>query len=118
MVTGRGPQVLGDRDEFAARLDQVRIAALRDQRAANIPQIEAERQAALFRLATLTGRTPQDLPATAGARPATPAAQPTAARHPCPKHVSAALTAAARLSFTSAAAVIAAVAAAVRGVQR
>ncbi|TCP71328.1 TolC family protein [Sphingomonas sp. PP-CE-1G-424] len=56
----------------AARLDQVRIAALRDQRAANIPQIEAERQAALFRLATLTGRTPQDLPATAGARTTTP----------------------------------------------
>jgi len=56
----------------AARLDQVRIAALRDQRAANIPQIEAERQAALFRLATLTGRTPQDLPASAGARTTTP----------------------------------------------
>ncbi|RZM32605.1 MAG: TolC family protein, partial [Sphingomonas sp.] len=34
--------------------------------------IEAERQAALFRLATLTGRTPQDLPATAGARTTTP----------------------------------------------
>ncbi|MET3827554.1 NodT family efflux transporter outer membrane factor (OMF) lipoprotein [Sphingomonas sp. PvP055] len=56
----------------AARLDEVRIAALRSQRAALIPQIEAERQAALFRLATLTGRTPQDLPATAGARTTTP----------------------------------------------
>ncbi len=56
----------------ATRLDQVRIAALRDQRAALVPQIEAERQAALFRLATLTGRTPQDLPAAAGARTTTP----------------------------------------------
>ena len=56
----------------ASRLDAVRIAALRSQRAALIPQIEAERQAALFRLATLTGRTPQDLPAAAGARTTTP----------------------------------------------
>jgi len=56
----------------AARLDQVRIAALRDQRAALVPQIQAERQAALFRLATLTGRTPQDLPAIAAARTTTP----------------------------------------------
>ncbi|GGE73908.1 efflux transporter outer membrane subunit [Sphingomonas prati] len=56
----------------AARLDQVRIAALRDQRAALVPQIAAERQAALFRLATLTGRAPQDLPAAAGARTTTP----------------------------------------------
>ncbi|MFD1950656.1 efflux transporter outer membrane subunit [Sphingomonas arantia] len=56
----------------AARLDQVRIAALRDQRAALVPQIAAERQAALFRLATLTGRVPQDLPAAAGARTTTP----------------------------------------------
>lgn len=70
------------------------------------------------RLVASTAPNAADAPATAGARPATPAAQPTAARHPCPKHVSAALTAAARLSFTSAAAVIAAVAAAVRGVQR
>ena len=37
-----------------------RIAALRDQRAApRCPRIDAERQAALFRLATLTGRTPR-----------------------------------------------------------
>ncbi|WP_242140360.1 TolC family protein [Sphingomonas sp. TREG-RG-20F-R18-01] len=56
----------------ATKLDQSRIAALRDQRAALIPQIEAERQAALFRLATLTGRTPQALPAIAGARTTTP----------------------------------------------
>jgi NodT family efflux transporter outer membrane factor (OMF) lipoprotein len=56
----------------AAKLDQVRIITLRDQRAANVPAIEAERQAALFRLATLTGRTPQDLPAAAAARTVTP----------------------------------------------
>ena len=56
----------------ATRLDQVRIAALRDQRAALVPQIESERQAALFRLATLTGRTPRDLPASASARSTTP----------------------------------------------
>ncbi|WP_200940694.1 efflux transporter outer membrane subunit [Sphingomonas sp. Leaf339] len=56
----------------AAKLDEVRIAALRDQRAALVPQIAAERQAALFRLATLTGRTPQELPAAVGARTTTP----------------------------------------------
>ncbi|WP_206365653.1 efflux transporter outer membrane subunit [Sphingomonas sp. AAP5] len=56
----------------ATKLDQVRIAALRDQRAALVPQIESERQAALFRLATLTGRTPRDLPASASARSTTP----------------------------------------------
>ena len=53
---------------LATGLDVARIAGLRQQRAAEIPQIEAERQAALFRLATLTGRTPADLPAIAGAR--------------------------------------------------
>ncbi len=56
----------------AAKLDQVRIAALRDQRSALVPAIAAERQAALFALATLTGRTPQDLPAIASARTTTP----------------------------------------------
>lgn len=56
----------------ATKLDHVRIATLRDQRAAQIPAIAAERQAALFRLATLTGRTPQDLPVSAGARTTTP----------------------------------------------
>jgi NodT family efflux transporter outer membrane factor (OMF) lipoprotein len=49
-------------------LDTARITALRDQRRADIPQIAAERQAALFRLATLTGRAPADLPAIAGQR--------------------------------------------------
>ena len=45
-----------------------RIATLRNQRAADIPLIEAERAAALFRLATLTGRAPADLPQIAGTR--------------------------------------------------
>jgi NodT family efflux transporter outer membrane factor (OMF) lipoprotein len=56
----------------AAKLDLVRITTLRDQRAALVPEIEADRQAALFRLATLTGRTPQELPAIAAARTTTP----------------------------------------------
>ena len=56
----------------AEKLDLVRITTLRDQRAALVPQIEAERQAALFRLATLTGRTPQDLPTIAAERTTTP----------------------------------------------
>ena len=50
------------------RLDTARIAALRNQRQAEIPAIAAERDSALFRLATLTGRAPADLPSTAGAR--------------------------------------------------
>lgn len=49
-------------------LETARIAALRDQRRADIPALQAERQAALFRLATLTGRTPQELPAIAAQR--------------------------------------------------
>lgn len=56
----------------ATRLDMLRIGSLRDQQASEIPAIEAERQAALFRLATLTGRTPAELPATAGMREAPP----------------------------------------------
>ena len=52
-------------------LDTARIAALRDQRRADIPVIVAERQAALFRLATLTGRTPQALDPQASARTTT-----------------------------------------------
>lgn len=43
-------------------LDIARIAALRDQRRAEVPLLAAERQAALFRLATLTGRAPRELP--------------------------------------------------------
>lgn len=56
----------------AAPLDTIRIATLRDQRAALVPALMADRQAALFRLATLTGRTPQDLPAIAAERTSTP----------------------------------------------
>ena len=44
------------------------IRTLREQRAAEIPAIEAARQAALFRLATLTGRAPAELPPIAGQR--------------------------------------------------
>lgn len=53
---------------MATGLDLARITTLRDQRAADIPAVEAERQAALFRLATLTGRAPSQLPAIAGSR--------------------------------------------------
>jgi outer membrane protein TolC len=53
---------------LGTRLDVARIAALRHQRQAEVPALIAERQAALFRLATLTGRTPQELPPEAGAR--------------------------------------------------
>ncbi|MDB5712686.1 MAG: transporter [Sphingomonadales bacterium] len=56
----------------ASRLEVVRTQTLRDQRAALVPEIEAERQASLFRLATLTGRTPQELPTIASARTTTP----------------------------------------------
>ncbi|MDE1172147.1 MAG: TolC family protein [Parvibaculaceae bacterium] len=52
----------------AAKLDVLRIAALRDRQASRIPDIAAERQAALFRLAMLTGRTPRELPAIAASR--------------------------------------------------
>ncbi|MBV8687428.1 MAG: TolC family protein [Alphaproteobacteria bacterium] len=53
---------------LATGLDTARIAALRDQRRADVPALAAQRQAALFRLATLTGRAPAELPPEAGAR--------------------------------------------------
>jgi NodT family efflux transporter outer membrane factor (OMF) lipoprotein len=53
---------------LATGLDTARIAALRDQRLAEVPLLEAERTAALLRLAALTGRAPRDLPASAAAR--------------------------------------------------
>lgn len=56
---------------LANGLDTARIATLLDQRKADIPTLEAERQGALFRLATLTGRTPRDLPPEAAARTST-----------------------------------------------
>jgi NodT family efflux transporter outer membrane factor (OMF) lipoprotein len=54
------------------RLDVIRITGLRDQQKANIPTLLADRDAAFFRLATLTGRTPQDLPVDVRASVATP----------------------------------------------
>ncbi|WNO52894.1 TolC family protein [Stakelama saccharophila] len=56
---------------LATGLDTARIAALRNQRAADVPAIAAERDAALFRLATLTGRAPADLPPIAAERKTT-----------------------------------------------
>ncbi len=56
---------------LANGLDTARIATLRDQRRADIPTLLAERQSALFRLATLTGRTPRELPAQAAVRTST-----------------------------------------------
>ncbi|MFL6855407.1 MAG: efflux transporter outer membrane subunit [Sphingomicrobium sp.] len=53
---------------LTTRLDTARIAALRNQRQAEIPAIAAERDNALFRLAMLTGRGPAEQPQTAGAR--------------------------------------------------
>lgn len=53
------------------RLDVARAAALRDQRRATLPPLRAERDAALFRLATLTGWTPADLPPEVGQRATT-----------------------------------------------
>jgi multidrug efflux system outer membrane protein len=62
--------VTGDRVEAGQneRLDLIRITALRDQRQAVVSPLEAERDAALFRLATLTGRAPGDLPSQASLR--------------------------------------------------
>ncbi|MXO66428.1 efflux transporter outer membrane subunit [Altericroceibacterium endophyticum] len=45
-----------------------RIKALREQRAAEIPTLEAQHNAALFALATLTGRAPAELPEVASER--------------------------------------------------
>ena len=53
---------------LTTRLDTARIAALRNQRQAEIPAIAAERDSALFRLAMLTGRAPAELPQAAGAQ--------------------------------------------------
>lgn len=54
------------------RLDVIRVTALREQQKATIPALAADRDAALFRLATLTGRTPQQLPDTVRAATHTP----------------------------------------------
>ncbi|RJF92946.1 efflux transporter outer membrane subunit [Sphingomonas cavernae] len=50
------------------RLDVARVTSLRDQQRAALPPLRAERDGALFRLATLTGRAPAELPTQAGAR--------------------------------------------------
>ena len=54
------------------KLDVIRVTQLREQQAAMIPTLSATRDGALFRLATLTGRTPQDLPEAARVRTTTP----------------------------------------------
>lgn len=53
---------------LATRLDTARIAALRNQRQADVPALAAQRDAALFRLATLIGKTPAELPEAARTR--------------------------------------------------
>lgn len=53
------------------RLDVSRASALRDQQRATLSPLRADRDAALFRLATLTGRTPADLPPEVGQRATT-----------------------------------------------
>ncbi|MBB4643021.1 efflux transporter outer membrane subunit [Rhizorhapis suberifaciens] len=53
------------------RLDVSRAAALRDQQRATLSPLRADRDAALFRLATLTGRPPADLPPEVGQRATT-----------------------------------------------
>lgn len=54
-----------------SRLDVSRVLALRNQQRATIPPLRAQRDAALFRLAFLTGRVPADLPPAVGLRAAT-----------------------------------------------
>jgi len=54
-----------------SRLDVSRASALREQQRATLSPLRAQRDAALFRLATLTGRTPADLPPEIGARRST-----------------------------------------------
>ena len=47
---------------LAQQLDVVRITELREQRQATLPTLRAQREAALFAIAALVGRTPHDLP--------------------------------------------------------
>ncbi|HEX7873429.1 MAG TPA: efflux transporter outer membrane subunit [Sphingobium sp.] len=53
------------------RLDVSRVSALRNQQLATLSPLRAQRDAALFRLALLTGRAPADLPPQVGVRAAT-----------------------------------------------
>jgi len=54
-----------------SKLDVSRSTALREQQRATLSPLRAQRDAALFRLATLTGRTPADLPPEIGQRSTT-----------------------------------------------
>ncbi|RZK02714.1 MAG: TolC family protein [Novosphingobium sp.] len=54
-----------------SRLDVSRVGALLNQQRATIPPLRAQRDAALFRLAFLTGRAPAELPPSVGMRAAT-----------------------------------------------
>lgn len=54
-----------------SRLDVSRASALLNQQRATVPALRAQRDAALFRLAFLAGRTPADLPPEVGQRTAT-----------------------------------------------
>lgn len=70
----RSLRITGIRAErgLADNVDVIRLRQLREQQAAEIPPLLAEREASLFRLATLTGRAPSELPEEAGARVDTP----------------------------------------------
>jgi len=54
-----------------SKLDVSRVSALREQQRATLSPLRAQRDAALFRLATLTGRAPADLPPDVGRRTTT-----------------------------------------------
>jgi NodT family efflux transporter outer membrane factor (OMF) lipoprotein len=54
-----------------SRLDVSRVGALLGTQRATLPPLRAQRDAALFRLAFLTGRTPAELPPSVGQRAAT-----------------------------------------------
>ncbi|MFC0687371.1 efflux transporter outer membrane subunit [Novosphingobium clariflavum] len=73
-LLGRSERITNARFErgLSQKLDVIRVTQLREQQAAAIPSLQAARDAALFRLATLTGRTPQDLPASVRERTTTP----------------------------------------------
>ena len=73
----RSVRITGARFErgLNQKLDVIRVTQLRDEQAATIPALQAQRDAALFRLATLTGKPPQDLPEAARERTTTPDVQ-------------------------------------------
>jgi len=65
VLLDRSIAVTKSREEagLTTQLDTARITTLRDQRRSSIPTLIAEREAQLYRIALLTGRTPKDLPA-------------------------------------------------------